>query len=173
MAPLPDAPPSSKGNLFSWSWNICICGGPLALAAWMFLNKGNGWWIIALLSAVLIPVFILHTRHWKNLKRERAQDSICTFSRLLPAKHHDTWIVRAVYEGISKERGVSIRPSDRLEKDLGYGPDDLDEVIHEIAHRAAKNLASTDANPLYGKVITVRDLICFLEYQPRSQNVVR
>jgi len=89
----------------------------------------------------------------------------------LPAKHHDTWVVRAVYEGIAQECGVSIRPSDRLEKDLGYLDEDLDDLVREIAARAGRNIDVTQANPHFGKVVTVEDLVLFIEHQPSSQRV--
>lgn len=163
-------PSKAKVNLFSCIWYAAICGVPIQIAVWGFFYHELLFWLFTLLSTALVILFFLSWRHWRKLKLERTQDSICTFTRLLPAKQHDTWVVRAVYENISQERGVSIRPTDRLEKDLGYDPDDLDDIIREIAVRATRDLSSTEANPLYGKVVTVADLIRFLEHQPaRSQ----
>lgn len=105
-------------------------------------------------------------RESERLQKVRADDSICRFARSLPAQEHDTWIVRAVYEGISRDTGFGIRPLDRLEEDLHFLPEDFEELAHEIAARALRSMDHLEQNPLTNRVVTVRDLIQFLEGQP-------
>ena len=101
------------------------------------------------------------------MQRERAGDSICTFARNLPARDHDTWVVRAVYEGLSKDRGHGIRPDDRLEEDLLFLPEDIEDLTVDVATRARRSMDRAGQNPLTNRVVTVLDLINFLEHQPK------
>jgi hypothetical protein len=127
--------------------------------------------IVALLfapCAVLYGTFIVkHQRSVTRLRRERSEESICEFSRSLPARDHDTWVVRAVYEEVSSNRGIPIRPADRLH-DLGFADDDIEMCVENAAHRADRSLVETAANGWNHRVQTVADLIAFLEHQPKA-----
>ncbi len=118
---------------------------------------------------LLVGTFFGH-RRFKRMEEERKEESICSFARSLPARQHDTWVVRAVYEEVSRVVRVPVRPSDELEKDLGLHPDDRDEIAFEIARRAGRSMTDTPKNPLFDHVKTVADMVAFFENQKREAN---
>jgi hypothetical protein len=66
-------------------------------------------------------------------------------------------------------RPLPIRTDDRWEEDLRIDPDDFDELVMDIARRAGRSMDDAAHNPFCGKVTTVRDLVTFLEHQPRAE----
>jgi len=136
-------------------WFVVIAPPPLN---WM---TAGAFILVALLTA-------LHHRRLKRIRAERKEESICTFARTLPAKAHDTWIIRAVYEEIHQQVEAPIRPSDNLRRFWGIHGEDIDDAVMRIAHRAGRSMADTPKNPWFDRVTTVADLISFLEHQPKS-----
>ena len=141
----------------------------LAILAAIYFLSGS-----LLLTAIIFGFFallqLIGLKWEKTKKEERKEDSICSFSRALPAKEHDTWVVRAVYEELARDRGFPIRPTDRLDEDLRFDDDDLDELAEEVARRSRRSLDQIEKNPLYKKVFTVSDMIDFFENQPKETN---
>jgi hypothetical protein len=107
-----------------------------------------------------------HQRYMGKLAAKRSNDSICTFARDLPAKEHDTWVVRAVYEELSQYCLMPILPADNFEADLKIDGEDLEDIWMEISRRACRSMDGCERNSMYNKVQTVRDLICFVDLQP-------
>lgn len=106
-----------------------------------------------------------------RMAQGRAGESICQFARSIDCRRVDTWVVRAVYEELQRSLSavvaVPLRLTDNLQSDLRLDADDLDDLVVDMAQRARRSLADTSANPLFGKVITVGDLVEFLQAQPR------
>jgi hypothetical protein len=71
-----------------------------------------------------------------------------------------TWIIRAVYQEFSNSLSFPVRASD------GFDAEDLDSFAVDIAERTGRSLKNTEANPMFGRVRTVHDLIMFLHHQP-------
>jgi len=163
MAPLPQQGPIS---LRGWVIITALIAGLVCLATYSIE------WRIALGCIAVAIGVLLAFGHRDSVRRsrERATDSICTFARAIPARKHDTWVVRAVYEGIADDRGFPILPSDSLEDDLGFLPEDIEDLIPMIATRAGRSMNGIESNPLCGEVRTVLDLILFLERQPKTPN---
>jgi hypothetical protein len=93
----------------------------------------------------------------------RTNATICHFARAFERRTVDTWILRATYEILSAA-GKPIRADDRL-CDL-LDADDLDFEVLDVADRCGRSLEQPDANPFYGSITTVRDLVLFLNHQP-------
>jgi hypothetical protein len=146
---------------------------------------GYGWLLwaaqpfpVLVLTAILALVVLIenlrYRRHLRRVVEARAGESLCTYARTLPIRDLDTWVVRAVFEQLQAHIGdrqgpIPLRPSDRLREDLKIDPDDLDpDLANEIAERSGRTLSQTDANPYYGRVVTVEDLIRFFCAQPRK-----
>ncbi|AFU44077.1 hypothetical protein C380_01755 [Acidovorax sp. KKS102] len=106
-----------------------------------------------------------------RMAQSRAGESICQFARSIDCRRVDTWVVRAVYEelqrSLSAAVAVPLKLTDNLQCDLRLDADDLDDLVADMAQRARRSLADTSANPLFGKVTTVGDLVEFLQAQPR------
>ena len=107
----------------------------------------------------------------RALAASRPGESICSFARAFDYRNTDTWIIRAVYEELQEHLNSEcadfpIRPDDRLLEDLRIDPEDLDDLLaRQIAERTGRSLANPEANPYYGKVKTVRDLVTFFAGQ--------
>ncbi len=160
MEPLPT---DQKMSVVGWFFIIIVVGVMTVLAIY-----SPEWRLVfsCLGVAIIVVGMVSHSRT-RRLERERSGDSICTFAKTLPAREHDTLIVRAVYEGLSIDRGHAIRPEDSLEEDLLFLPEDLEELAADIATRARRSMTHADKNPLANRVVTVLDLINFLEQQPK------
>ena len=106
-----------------------------------------------------------------RMAQSRAGESICQFARSIDCRRVDTWVVRAVYEELQRSLSVAVavplRMTDHLQRDLRLDADDLDDLVVDMAQRARRSLADTSANPLFGKVTTVGDLVEFLQAQSR------
>ena len=115
-------------------------------------------------------------RRLRRLAASRPDESVCTFARAFACRSTDTAIIRAVYEELQQYFRFAVpafpfRASDRFEDDLQLDHEDLDDLAAVIAHRARRTLASTESNPLYGRVHTVRDLVGFFAHQPLAVSV--
>jgi hypothetical protein len=112
-------------------------------------------------------------RRLKHLAKLRAGESICEFARSFERNNVDTWVIRAVYEQLQDYLGknpvVPIRAADRLKEDLPIDAEDLEmDLAEEIAQRTGRSLKDTTANPYYGKIRTVEDLVLFFNSQPKA-----
>ena len=111
--------------------------------------------------------------HFSALRKDREGLSICEFAKEFDPKTVDTWIIRAVYEQVQAalptKHVVPIKASDSLFDTLMLDEDDLDlDLNEEISQRTGRNLEGYEANPYYGKVTTVRDLVMFFNHQARA-----
>lgn len=103
----------------------------------------------------------------------REGESICQFARSFDTRRVDTSVIRAVYETLQQELDFAhpafpVRASDTLQV-LLCDPDDLDmAVAPEVGRRAGRSLDDVEANPYYGKVKSVTDLVMFFNVQPKA-----
>lgn len=162
--------PAKWGRLVAYVVLACFIGGYASLVwHWPFLT-------ILATAVVVAATTIVNRRHRRRLARlaeSRPDESICTFVRALPIRELDTWVVRATFESLRQHlRGMHdafpLRPSDLLVHDLRMDPEDLEDLVIEIAGRAGRNLKGAKANPYFDRVVTVEDLINFLCAQPRD-----
>ena len=112
---------------------------------------------------------MVRSQRFAQLVAARPAESICEFARSFDRHSANTVLIRSVYETVQKQIGgspVPLRVSDRLLEDLDLDGDDLDEIAVDAAALARRSLDSTDSNPLYGRVTTVKDLVDFLRHQP-------
>jgi len=141
------------------------------LAYWFFQQPYVVAVLLAVLGVLVWIQFVWDKRTRRQLVASRQDESICDFARSFD-RQTDTWLIRAVYEEVSRYpsvdgRTIPVRRQDLCEKDLGIDPEDLDDIAKDVAFRARRSLEDCDKNPLYGKVQTVGDMVTFLEYQPR------
>lgn len=156
-----------------WVGRLCFAGLGAAVlwALWAHL-------IAVCASVVVLWCLAVISRQWEQwhlapLVQARAGQSLCDFARSIDCRRVDTWVVRAVYEELPHYLSsgaplpLPLRVTDRLKEDLRLHADDVDDIAVDVALRTGRNLASTDANPFFGKVATVGDLVEFLNAQPR------
>jgi hypothetical protein len=110
----------------------------------------------------------------QRLAEEREGQSICEFARDFDFRQVDTWVIRAVYENLQAQLehvcpAFPIRAHDRLKEDLRLDPDDIDlDLLEEVEQRTKRSLTNVQANPYYGRVETVNDLVLFFQAQPKQ-----
>lgn len=127
---------------------------------------------VAGLVAMCFLVSALATRRMRALAAQRAGESICTFARAFDRRAVDPWVIRATYEELALWTHfggglLPLRASDRFDKELGIDGEDVDEMALDIARRTGRSLDGAERNPLYGRVVTVGDLVRFVSWQPR------
>lgn len=131
--------------------------------------------LVALLSALWVIARKSSRAQRDSLCRlamERRGESICQFARSFDTRAVDTWVIRAVYDTLQQDLhdmhpAFPVRASDLLQ-DLLCDPDDLDmHLADELARRSCRSLNNPQANPLYGKIRSVGELVLFLNAQPR------
>jgi hypothetical protein len=160
-----------------WQW-IFPCA---LLGACAYLIAAATWWHLAL-GAVAALALAVSTK--RELRRNRLQlealaerrpgDSICQFARSFERRTVDTWVIRAVYEELADylrwdRPDFPVHADDNLGLDLKIDSDELDDLLIEpIALRSGRTLDNAEANPLWGKVSTARDLVLFFNAQPRA-----
>ncbi len=110
---------------------------------------------------------IFHHRRLRRIQEERKGESIGTFARALPARAHDTWVVRAVYEEMSRVVGAPLRPTDEVWKFWNVDPEEFDDIILVIGYRARRSMEDIRPNPLFRRIVTIADVITFFEHQPK------
>lgn len=151
----------------------------LAALIYVAVSRPTGTAAFVLL---LCGVFIASGRETRRnaeqlrcLAADRAGQSICEFAREFDAREVDSWIIRAVYEQLQLQLththpAFPIKASDRLKEDLLLDDDDLDmDVAVEVEQRTGRSLDGSNANPHFGKVKTVRDLVMFFQAQPECR----
>jgi hypothetical protein len=114
-------------------------------------------------------IFIIMTLiGWRDDKREaeiKSEESIRGIARSFDRRVIDPWIARAVYVEIMDL--YPVRSRDASQEDFMADEEDLEESLKAIAQRVGRNLYDADANPVGDKVVTVGDLVLFLQVQPK------
>lgn len=170
--------PPRFGNEISWVW---VLGA---------LSVGFGYFVYSLsntarcITAFLILAFCVYVtvinkrekRRFEEMCSRRDEESICTFARSFSTRHVDTWVIRAVHQEIqqlmkSYVPAFPVRASDLLLDDLHMDSDDIEDLLADIAARSGHSLDETEDNPFYGKINTVRNLVLFINAQPRLATV--
>jgi hypothetical protein len=151
----------------SKSRELGLFGQIVALGALTILLASPGflWWPLALVGPVVfIGSGLFSSNRAQEIAKEREGESICQFARGFDCRTVDTWIIRAVYEQYSGR--FPLRPSDRLEEDLGIDGEDLLFDARDIAQRTGRSLDECESNPMFGNVKTLRDMVMFFHHQP-------
>src|SRR6266536_2758040 len=98
-----------------------------------------------------------------------------TFSRwmppvrsLSPAWKYSGAIVLSVVAISLQVKAYPFAPADALEDDLALDDEELEFAAESIARRCGRTLTEVAANPFYGRLKTVEDLVRFFYAQPRS-----
>lgn len=159
-----------KTTLFGRAVLVVLATGAL----WYLLRHPVGFLISGGVSILLWLVAVLEGRRLSRLALQRAGEDICTFARGFDRRspEFDPWIVRAAWDALAPWRRVRggvcipLRATDVI-AELGCVDEDVDDVLLEVASRAGHSVDCTDANPLYGRVVTVGDLVAFIANQPR------
>jgi len=152
----------------SSEWDLAsICG--ISVFSAFVASPALIWWPLGFLFPAIITIWmLLDWRRDARIAEARRDYSICDFARSFDYRVIDTWVIRATFEELS--HSYPVRPEDNLADDLGVVEEDLDSCFEDIAKRIGRSIEGDDieANPLYDKEVeTVRDLVMFLQHQPK------
>ena len=158
--------PAAPGQSSEWDF-AGICGISIFIA--VATSPALIWWPLGFFFPAVITIWTLVCwRRDAQIAEARRDYSICDFARSFDYRVIDTWIIRATFEELS--HSYPVRPDDNLADDLGVVGEDLDDCFENIAKRIDRSADDDDveANPLYDKKVeTVRDLVMFLQHQPK------
>jgi hypothetical protein len=161
------AAPTRKTSWWAWPILALLLG---ALIFWIFVTP----FLLATLIAFAVFLWIQtisFNQQRRRLAASRSSETICQFARSFD-RRTDTWILRAVYEELSKYLAVDGQPmpvhaEDNWKSDLKIDAEDLDDLSCDVASRSGRSMEGAEHNPFYGEVHTVRDIVAFLQNQPR------
>jgi hypothetical protein len=139
-----------------------------------FSNTARG------VAGVVVIVFAVSwwrsDRGMRKLAASRAGEDLCSFAREFDrhGPEFDPWVIRAVWDALLPYRsfrgGVApLRATDRLESFMDTDDLDMGDGLKELAARTGRTLEDLPANPLYGRVVTVADLVAFIGHQPHVE----
>jgi len=168
-------PPLEQRPLPALGW-IVLTAGSIALIYWIATHLA--FFLAA--SFIAIPLWLAHDfserQRRASIVRERKSD-ICTFRKSFDVRRIDPWIIRATHEELTSflwnGRPFPIRADDRIDEDLEIEDEDLDDIASDIAQRAGYSMTGIEQNPLYGRVLTVRDLVLFFTHQTKLRDNVK
>jgi hypothetical protein len=156
--------------------------GWLVLVVLVAAMLGLMWevpFLLLLLTIYFVMWFLGNKKrkmHFNLLLKDRANDSICTFSRHFEFRKIDTWVIRAVYEQLQnymvcEKANFPIRPSDDIFTDLMIDNEDFEyDIVEEIAVRTGRSLEKVESNQFYGKASIVENLVYFFNEQPKTNS---
>ena len=126
------------------------------------------------LALLVYWAYRAHAKHLESLRRTRPGQSICDFARDFDRSGLDAWVVRAVWDVLQdyvgkKDDPFPIRAGDAIGDALLIDEGDIDGILDDVAQRAGRSLEQTEANPYYGSVRTVGDVVRFLQAQPQAK----
>ncbi len=163
-----------------------------------------GWVVLTLIAAALLFAFVAHpiasssivaglvllaivdertrSRRVIAIANERIEEDIGSFARAFDRRTCevlDPWAIRAVWDVLvpltdSSGRKIPLRPTDRFKADLLLDADDLEDVVPQLVEQCERVAGNWQANPFYGRLDTVADLVHFISAQPlASVNLFR
>jgi hypothetical protein len=166
-------PPTPKPGPPVTAW--LVFGTLLIALGWGAVVSPGGRWALGLLVPVWAARIVSDRRRLHRLATNRLAEDIGTFARAFDrrAEPFDPRVVRAVWDAFQPYVSLSdqrfpLRPSDRIDEDLQIDWDDIGtDLIAEVARRAGRSLDRLDDKSLFGRVVTVGDLVRFLSGQPK------
>lgn len=146
----------------------------LAIGYWVFVDPYKALIVLGALAALITVIGLIDRRKVAKLRNKRG-DTICDFRKAFNLREVDPWIIRASYEAFSawigqNEHLFPLRASDSIERDLRIDPEDMWDLVLEVAQRAGYDITDWEANPLLGKIETVLDFVLLINHQPRIRD---
>lgn len=163
---MPPQPQPATGSVAYAPLGVLSAG---LLAAAIFSLTGRV--IVIGLTLLIVLDHVSDQRRLRWLALARAGENLCTFARAFDRRQTNYWVLRAVYDALRpyctfQGGRMPLRPSDSLERNLHIDSDDLTDIARDATGRVGRAFEDLEANPFYGRVDTVRDLVAFVQHQP-------
>ncbi|TDU70908.1 hypothetical protein EI77_02026 [Prosthecobacter fusiformis] len=160
---LPSHPPAQP---LGWRVKVVLAGLAALLMAWLY-SQPQALFFIGGMTGLFYLASIRERRRIQSLKSSRA-DTICAFRKAFDCRVVDPWIIRATYQEVQNwSRGFPLEATDNLMEQLKMEAEDLDDLAEDIAKRSGYDLADISGNPWYQRVTTARELVLFINHQPK------
>jgi hypothetical protein len=139
---------------------------PSTLSIWLSEQALPLGIIVVLLASVMIILFLSARARERRMNEARSHITEDTFVDSLVDYGFDPVIARTAYRYLQDKQNVSfpIQSNDLLDEDLGLAPADVDESVIDIlalTHRLHQ------PGLQHGPIITVEDLVRFIQASPR------
>ena len=131
--------------------------------------------IVFTVAVGLIYVVFDHYR-MRKISRERGEAYICKYARSFDYRNTDTKIMREVWNEVQTCLGrydgkpFPVKADDLISGTYNMDPDDLDEIYWAVADRLGIDTENPENNPYFNQVTTVKNLVLFLQNQPKVAN---
>lgn len=132
--------------------------------------------IVGILIFICSFIAFLHHRRIRSIALSRSNSDICAYARSFDYRNVDTKIMREVYNHVQawagKYEGVPfpVEADDCFKEIYKIHPDDLDDIYLEIAQKLGISTESPELNPYWNKVTSVKNLVLFLQNQPKVKD---
>jgi len=153
--------------------NVILLGVIALIGYWIYSSPLKATIGLGTFAALIGGAMLIEARRVARIRRER-DDTICDFRGSFDVRKVDPWTIRATYEAFgrwfdAKQVHFPLRASDSIWDDLKIDPEDVEDLVHEVGQRAGYEITDCEANPLFGKLETVRDFVMFFTHQPKSR----
>jgi hypothetical protein len=143
---------------------------PSTISIWLSEQAAPLALIVALLAFVMIILYVSAKSRQARLKEARSHLNEDTFVDSLTAYGFDPVIARTTYRYLQDKQNVNfpIEASDLLDEDLGLDLVDVDETVIDIL---ALTQRLHQPGLAHGPIITVEDLVRFVQASPRLSEI--
>jgi len=144
---------------------------PFTVQQWLGEQAVPLLFIGVALLAIFAMLYVSARSRRALLARHRSGRSEETFADELERFGYDPEIARATYRYLQERQNVAfpIEPRDDLDEDLGLDGDDLDQTIRDLLEETGRaNLPGL----LYAPLVTVEDLVRYIQASPRRDLMV-
>lgn len=149
----------------------------ICLAAWVawvppeFIRHPRSFVLLAVGVAAYLVCDRVRHRRLNRIAEARQGEDIGTFARAFDRRspHFDPWVVRATWQALTPwvQPNLPVRPTDSLSLFGMELAEDVEDILEEVAERTGRSLDAVEANPYWGRVRTVGDIVEFVSHQPR------
>jgi hypothetical protein len=131
-------------------------------------------YLIVFLVAVGPLYMVFDYYRMRKIARERGGPNICAYARSFDYRNTDTKIMREVWNEVQYYLGeydgkpFPISSDDLFAEIYNLDPDDLDDIYWAVADRMGIETENPERNPYFNQVTSVRNLVLFLQNQPKK-----
>lgn len=133
-------------------------------------------YVILLIVSLIVVGSVYDHYRMKKIALSREKANICGYARSFDYRNVDTKIMREVFEkvqkwaGSYKDKPFPVLAEDSFDDLYKMDPDDIDDIYWEVAEKLGISTDRAEDNPYYNKVKNVKELVLFLNNQPKVNN---
>jgi len=143
---------------------------PSTASIWLSQQAGPALIILCIVAFIFLVLFLSSISRRRALARSRSGINEHTFVDYLAGFGFNTEITRITYRYLQEQQNVAfpIEPSDQLDEDLGLDSDDIRQSVRELLAATSREY---QPGMLHQPLVTVEDLVRYLQSCPRKTDV--